>query len=501
MKPALCRAFFFALIFTSVTSAETLVGQATKPTKAAAQVSIRDYSAIDAAVEQLPRTSLAKTSAALTVIGGDSWGKARALFDWLCDNIEYDTPSFYHPGPVDSQIEAADPDTVFSRHQAVCAGYASLFHKLGKQMGLEVVTISGRAKGTGYQPFEEISVNHDWNAVKIEGRWHLVDTTWGAGYVNNEAEGFKRWFNPMWFDIPPELAIHWHLPENPQWALLAEVPSYEDYKNETPPPEETYESLALAGVPLEKVTKISIDQLPSSWQIDTLHSIGVPGLIILDLAKRNLTDQSVWDYKALAEAGAKIADVIQVPQERLPTNWQTKTLSDLGYPARNILAMADRGLTNDEVFGRQTLAEAGLTAAVVLKFPDHTWTANEAFDVSRLIGAGFRGETLLGSVGKRLPVVYSLGWNFQIVEAPHIGQLPAGVPVHFKIAAPNFSEGATALNQKLLAQPLHGGVLDILVTPEVGKLSINLKGKYQGKVSYWEILGYDVVSPHDLGMN
>jgi transglutaminase/protease-like cytokinesis protein 3 len=61
--------------------------------------------------------------------------------------------------------------------------------------------------------------NHAWNAVRIEGQWRLLDSTWGAGYLSPAGE-FVRAFNAHYFLTPPELFIYDHLPEDPQWQLL-----------------------------------------------------------------------------------------------------------------------------------------------------------------------------------------------------------------------------------------------------------------------------------------
>lgn len=50
--------------------------------------------------------------------------------------------------------------------------------------------LSGYSKGYGYtvgQAFEGDST-HAWNAVYLEGRWHLLDSTWGSGNVDTSGK-------------------------------------------------------------------------------------------------------------------------------------------------------------------------------------------------------------------------------------------------------------------------------------------------------------------------
>lgn len=67
---------------------------------------------------------------------------------------------------------------VLDSRLAVCEGYAELFNSLSHAMGLNSVKISGFSKGLGYSVGDELpdSINHAWNAVKIDGDWKLLDS-------------------------------------------------------------------------------------------------------------------------------------------------------------------------------------------------------------------------------------------------------------------------------------------------------------------------------------
>jgi transglutaminase/protease-like cytokinesis protein 3 len=86
---------------------------------------------------------------------------------------------------------------------------------------LECEIISGFSKGYGYYPGDKIGdqSNHAWNAVKIDGQWQLIDSTWGAGYVNNYGK-FTKKYNEHYFLTPPEHFIYDHFPENADWQLI-----------------------------------------------------------------------------------------------------------------------------------------------------------------------------------------------------------------------------------------------------------------------------------------
>jgi transglutaminase/protease-like cytokinesis protein 3 len=140
--------------------------------------------------------------------------KARIIYTWIAHNITYDVPAY-----LSGNFSNLTPSDVLTNRLAVCSGYANLYQALAQKMGLESVTINGYSKGIGYIVGNSTEINHGWNAVKIDGNWHLIDVTWGAGHIENNT--FVRKFNPYYFATPPEQFVYDHLPEDPKWQLLA----------------------------------------------------------------------------------------------------------------------------------------------------------------------------------------------------------------------------------------------------------------------------------------
>jgi len=141
--------------------------------------------------------------------------KARALYRWVTNNIAYDTDAYFR-GVTSGQ----GAGNVLSTHKGVCAGYSGLFEELADKMGLTVATVSGFAKGYAYKPGDPFTgSNHDWNAVKIDGVWRLIDTTWGAGYVGDDRRFVKEYTDFFFFASPGQMILS-HLPDDSQWQLL-----------------------------------------------------------------------------------------------------------------------------------------------------------------------------------------------------------------------------------------------------------------------------------------
>jgi len=206
--------------------------------------------------------------------------KARAIYRWITANIDYDAESYFS-GSYKTRSGFKD---VLNDKKAVCAGYSQLFESLCDAAGLESVRIDGHGKGYGYTPFSDIgrTSDHAWNAVKIGGRWRLVDPTWGAGHID-EVEGFVRQFDDYYFLTPPEEFIYTHLPDDPRWQLL-----------ERPLSEEEYEDLVYVKPPFFRSDMKILSHLEGVISTEDQVKIGlfVPGdvLIIAELLDEDVKE-------------------------------------------------------------------------------------------------------------------------------------------------------------------------------------------------------------------
>ncbi|XP_016851781.2 kyphoscoliosis peptidase [Anolis carolinensis] len=144
--------------------------------------------------------------------------KARAIWVWLCHNIEYDVDGFLG---LSEKIHS--PEQVLLTRKGVCSGYAHLYREMCKEAGLSCVGVSGHGRGAGYsqgQSFLQKKSNHMWNAVKLEDQWFLLDACWGAGLVDVEKGLFVPKHDDFFFLTDPEDFIQSHWPDEPQWQLI-----------------------------------------------------------------------------------------------------------------------------------------------------------------------------------------------------------------------------------------------------------------------------------------
>ena len=143
---------------------------------------------------------------------------ARLAFSWIGQHIRYDATAFNTGRYGDLSASG-----VLKSRKAVCDGFANLFAALCTASGLEAYNIGGYAKGFGYKPGKRFrEPDHAWNVVRADGRWLLVDPTWGEGYGEgrNGHMVARKQYNDYWFDVDPQEFIFTHFPEDPQWQLL-----------------------------------------------------------------------------------------------------------------------------------------------------------------------------------------------------------------------------------------------------------------------------------------
>ena len=152
--------------------------------------------------------------------------KAYLLFNWIGNNIEYD-----YEGLLNNTF-TCEINNVFKIGKTVCSGYSRLFRHFANNIDLITENILCYAKGLYFDNDlkkleKKLDSNHEYNAVKLNNKWYLIDSTWGAGYISGDA--FKKNYNPYYFCISPELLINSHFPLNENWQLLEKPLNYKQF--------------------------------------------------------------------------------------------------------------------------------------------------------------------------------------------------------------------------------------------------------------------------------
>lgn len=184
-----------------------------------AQVFEGDFTSIDQQAQKIVYSgnSVAELAQLLNQYATTDLEKARLIYSWITHNISYDVEALNNLFNNNIYPDVSTHNVLINR-STICSGYANLYQQLAEKMGLKSIVILGYAKGVNYAVGEDNEVNHGWNGVKIDGKWYLVDPTWGAGTINENH--FQPEFNSYYFAVKPEQFIYSHFPENSQWQLL-----------------------------------------------------------------------------------------------------------------------------------------------------------------------------------------------------------------------------------------------------------------------------------------
>ncbi len=180
-----------------------------------------DYTKIDQHARQAPeklRDNLPKLTSYLIKPADNDYERVRSFYVWISDNIAYDVQLFRSYNP--SRYKPISPVDVLQRGKAVCQGYAELFQEMCRLANIPCHVVPGYSKGFNYTPKSKFTnADHAWNIVEVEGKWRLIDVTWGSGGLDENMKFVKK-FNEDYFLTSPEVFVLNHLPLAPMWQLL-----------------------------------------------------------------------------------------------------------------------------------------------------------------------------------------------------------------------------------------------------------------------------------------
>lgn len=100
--------------------------------------------------------------------------KEIAINTYLCQNITYDHKALENAkkkNMKETDKQYRDAFNVYGaliNGKAVCAGYAGAFKILADKAGLECIIVTGSLEG---------GLAHEWNKVRIDGKWQIIDVT------------------------------------------------------------------------------------------------------------------------------------------------------------------------------------------------------------------------------------------------------------------------------------------------------------------------------------
>ncbi|MEM6514748.1 MAG: transglutaminase domain-containing protein [Bacteroidota bacterium] len=153
--------------------------------------------------------------------------KVRAVYFWISNHIKYDYKSLsrknksqtYKDDTELTLIQRRYAEKVLKRKLGVCEGYSQLMKFVLNELNIETKVITGYAKRFPKEIGKiRNSTNHAWNAVKVDGKWQLIDATWSTATNANDPEHVD--FKETYFFIAAKDLLKSHLPQEEKWQLL-----------------------------------------------------------------------------------------------------------------------------------------------------------------------------------------------------------------------------------------------------------------------------------------
>jgi hypothetical protein len=159
-------------------------------------------------------------------LGKNDAERVRSIAVYLMNNFKYDHRIIKG---IKGDYNAR---TLLKKKSIVCRHYAYLFKFLCNEIGLECEVVTGYVPN-GYIPNSAWIkrsfrwATHAWNAVKVNGKWELVDLTWAdAAHTDTENPAMKRRkatvkiVDERYYMPDPKDLLRDHLPVNPMWQLV-----------------------------------------------------------------------------------------------------------------------------------------------------------------------------------------------------------------------------------------------------------------------------------------
>jgi hypothetical protein len=205
-----------------------------------------EFAKADSIAELYPRhplNDLEALSKRLTADLSTEEEKFRAIYKWVCNNIDND----YYLAETNRENRARlNPKELVAwnikmipivnrklmyEFSTVCTGYAWLIKELAAKAGIKCEMVHGYGRTSKANIGGKGLLNHTWNAVKLSGVWFLCDATWSSGALDMQARSFVRDYEDAYFLAEPEFFIRNHYPVESKWALLDQPPTLDEFLN------------------------------------------------------------------------------------------------------------------------------------------------------------------------------------------------------------------------------------------------------------------------------
>lgn len=149
------------------------------------------------------------------VEGCDSdYDKARAIYKWICDNIDYDDGYRVHTA-----------DECYKLKRGTAQAYCELYYHMAESLDIKSRIIHGWVKDIDGEVDRS---GHAWISTVLDGREVLLDLVRGAVHLYH-GEFVHNNFVWPWFDVDPKFLIFTHYPFDDDDQYIDQPIDYEQF--------------------------------------------------------------------------------------------------------------------------------------------------------------------------------------------------------------------------------------------------------------------------------
>ena len=419
----------------------------------------------------------------------DSYQCMRAIYEWVCENIDYDLSLSIHQA-----------DSCLMMRKGVCQAYCELFYQIAKVVDIRVELINGYSKDVNGVVQQD---GHTWLfAYTQEERGILLDPTWGAGRIE-EGEFVKNNNCWTWFNVEPEWMLLTHYPNLEVYQLIDQPITMEDFRD-LPVPNPLWREY---GLNLKEVINRQRDH--QTLALPIFYNRGEGQFKIVDIPmcdSLTIGQEYTFRIKMLNDREFVVRNNSVCSQK---TDWQSEgdgVYSITFMPRDTVkLTFGLKDLQRENFWN--TMLEYRIKpptvadwARVEKKYPLCVPDARAVGDIDSEAWkeAGFDGHRLLQVIReqkiKELPTIYSEeGQKLKIVKAPMNKQIKVGEKYEFQFRPESGLEWSIINEGDWYRDwEIKDGVYSMTVTPKkTGMMMLCVKMSSEGP-RFYSCLMYDV---------
>lgn len=160
------------------------------------------------------------------------------FYGYFAIHTKYDKKRQY-----DNSALYQTPEYTINKRRGVCRDFADAFKKLCELSDIPCINVFGRVNTNFLAVTIDLvhlhitNTRHQWNVVKLNGEWSLMDPTWTEvkeyhKYYKINERGEKEYLartkipDRTYYDAVPENISRTHKPYHPAFFLMEKVPTY-----------------------------------------------------------------------------------------------------------------------------------------------------------------------------------------------------------------------------------------------------------------------------------